>query len=82
MSLKVLLLFVSARMAVSARKAAAANLKASDKRMSIMKQIIEGITAIKMCAWEDSFLKVITAATMRLKNRLRNRLKNRLKNNV
>ena len=62
LSFMVILLFVSARMAVSARKAAAANLKCSDKRMGIMKQIIEGITAIKMCAWEASFLEVITAA--------------------
>ena len=62
LSFMVILLFVSARMAVSARKAAAANLECSDKRMGIMKQIIEGITAIKMCAWEASFLEVITAA--------------------
>merc|ERR1711871_919925 len=37
-------------------------LKEADKRLGIMSEIINGIKAIKLCAWENKFLEHITAA--------------------
>mmetsp|Transcript_38859 Transcript_38859/g.62570 ORF Transcript_38859/g.62570 Transcript_38859/m.62570 type:complete len:892 (+) Transcript_38859:666-3341(+) len=55
----VVVLLLNARIARLAQIAEEEDLEASDVRLSLMTQIIMGIKAIKLSAWEDSFLELI-----------------------
>lgn len=44
------------------RRQARVALQKADVRLGIMKEIMDGIKAIKLCAWESKFLEHITAA--------------------
>eukprot|EP00939_MAST-03C_sp_MAST-3C-sp1_P000360 g360.t1 len=62
LSMSAVMLFFNGYIATLAKDAEEANLAAADKRLSIMKQIINGIKAIKLSAWEESFENVIRRA--------------------
>jgi hypothetical protein len=54
-----LILIFNARLAKLAQHAEEEDLTAADERLSLMMQIITGIKAIKLSAWEDSFMKLM-----------------------
>eukprot|EP00442_Polarella_glacialis_P036309 CAMPEP_0115062208 /NCGR_PEP_ID=MMETSP0227-20121206/8415_1 /TAXON_ID=89957 /ORGANISM="Polarella glacialis, Strain CCMP 1383" /LENGTH=389 /DNA_ID=CAMNT_0002447555 /DNA_START=259 /DNA_END=1426 /DNA_ORIENTATION=+ len=57
-----LCLMVNTRLSQLAKWQEKQNLERTDFRMSVMSQIIHGIRAIKFCAWEDRFSKVVNEA--------------------
>jgi len=61
-SVMVVVLLINAVIASKAQTAEEHDLAASDNRLSLMTQIISGIKAIKLSAWEDSFLALIGSA--------------------
>jgi len=54
------MLFLNTRISQLAKKAEKDNLAKTDVRMRIMTQIVQGIHAIKFCAWEDSFKTILS----------------------
>ncbi|OLQ04967.1 ABC transporter C family member 2 [Symbiodinium microadriaticum] len=54
------MLFLNTRISQLAKKAEKENLAKTDVRMRIMTQIVQGIRAIKFCAWEDSFKTILS----------------------
>eukprot|EP00755_Sulcionema_specki_P009232 Sspe_Gene.43153::Locus_20998_Transcript_1_1_Confidence_1.000_Length_4608::g.43153::m.43153 len=58
----VLILIINAGLSRLTKHAEENALAAADKRVGGMTRVIEGIRAIKLSAWEDDFLKVITSA--------------------
>ena len=54
------MLFLNTRISQLAKKAEKDNLAKTDVRMRIMTQIVQGIRAIKFCAWEDSFKTILS----------------------
>jgi len=59
------LLWANMRISQLAKTAERDNLRCTDDRMEVMTQIIHGIRAIKYCAWENSFSRVITKERIR-----------------
>ncbi len=58
------ILLVNGRIAKLAQHAEEEDLEACDARLSLMMQIISGIKAIKLSAWEDSFLELMHKCRM------------------
>ena len=54
------MLFLNTRISQLAKKAEKDNLARTDVRMRIMTQIVQGIRAIKFCAWEESFKTMLS----------------------
>ena len=54
------MLFLNTRISQMAKKAEKDNLARTDVRMRIMTQIVQGIRAIKFCAWEESFKTMLS----------------------
>ena len=61
-SVMLIILFGNMFLAHKSAIAEERDLEAADKRLQLLRQMITGIKAIKLCAWEESFLKKILAA--------------------
>lgn len=62
LAVMVVILFSNLYLARRASIAEEKDLQAADERVQLLKQMITGIKAIKLCAWEESFLEKIYQA--------------------